>query len=44
MPNAKKATEALVYGVLVVLALAALGLFVALPPLSLVTSLVYQGF
>jgi hypothetical protein len=44
MPNAKKAAEALVYGVLVVLALVAFGLFAALPPLSLVTALVYRGF
>lgn len=44
MPPAKKPIEALVYAVVVVLALAALALFVALPPLSLITSLVYQGF
>jgi len=40
----KKLIEPLTYGVLVVLALIALALFVTLPQLSLVTSLVYQGF
>jgi hypothetical protein len=40
----KRRNEALVYAAVVVLAIAALGLFTALPKLSLVTALVYQGF
>lgn len=36
--------EWVTYGALVALALVALGLFAVLPALSLVTSLVYQGF
>jgi biopolymer transport protein ExbB/TolQ len=40
----KKSIESLIYGLVVALALVALGLFVALPQLSLITSLVYQGF
>lgn len=40
----KTLAERIVYGAIVVLGLVALGLFVALPPLSLVTALVYQGF
>lgn len=36
--------ERATYTVLIVLAILALGLFAMLPPLSLVTSLVYQGF
>jgi hypothetical protein len=40
----KRPIEALVYAALVVLAITALGLFAALPRLSLVTALVYQGF
>lgn len=37
-------TKWITYGAVVVLALVALGLFALLPALSLVTSLVYQGF
>lgn len=40
----KRFVEPLTYGLIVVLSLAALGLFVVLPRLSLVTALVYQGF
>jgi hypothetical protein len=40
----KKPAEAVVFGVLVVVSLAALGLFALLPRFSLVTALVYQGF
>lgn len=40
----KKLSETLVYGTLVAFALIALGLFIALPELSLVTALVYRGF
>lgn len=40
----KKLIESLTYGVLVVVSLIALGLFVLLPRLSLLTTAVYQGF
>jgi len=40
----KTLAERIVYGIIVVLGLTALGLFVVLPRLSLVTALVYQGF
>jgi hypothetical protein len=40
----KRSTEALVYIAVIALAFVALGLFAALPRLSLVTALVYQGF
>jgi len=40
----KKPIETAVYAAVVILSLAALGLFVILPRLSLVTALVYQGF
>lgn len=40
----KKLIESVTYAAIVVLALVALGLFAVLPSLSLVTSLVYQGF
>jgi hypothetical protein len=40
----RKLIEPLVYGTVVLLSVLALGLFAALPKLSLVTSLVYQGF
>lgn len=40
----KKLIEPLTYGVLVAISLVALGLFVLLPRLSLLTSAVYQGF
>ena len=40
----KKPIERLVYGAVVSLSLLALVLFAVLPKLSLVTSLVYQGF
>lgn len=39
-----KLIESLTYGTVIVLAFVALTLFVVLPRLSLVTSLVYQGF
>jgi hypothetical protein len=42
--RARRPIETLVYGALVMLALVALALFVALPQLSLITTLVYQGF
>lgn len=40
----KKPAEVVIYTVLIAASLVALGLFVALPRLSLVTALVYQGF
>lgn len=40
----KKNLEPLIYAVLVVLGLAALGLFAVLPKYSLITGLVYKGF
>ena len=40
----KKLIEPLVYGTVLLLSLVALGLFAALPRLSLITSLVYQVF
>jgi hypothetical protein len=36
--------ESLVYAAVIVLAVVALSLFAALPRLSLITALVYQGF
>lgn len=39
-----KLIESITFGAVIVLALAALALFAVLPRLSLVTSLVYQGF
>ena len=44
MVTMKTPVERLVYGTIVVLGVVALGLFVVLPRLSLVTALVYQGF
>ena len=44
MRRANRPIESLIYGAVVVLALVLLGLFAALPQLSLLTSLVYQGF
>jgi hypothetical protein len=40
----KKPIERFVYGTAIALGLLAVALFAALPELSLVTSLVYQGF
>jgi hypothetical protein len=40
----RKTTEKLIHLAVVILSLVSLGLFVVLPRLSLVTSLVYQGF
>jgi hypothetical protein len=40
----KQLIERITYGVLIAASLVALGLFVVLPRLSLVSAIVYQGF